>query len=328
MLVLPLGSASIVVSLFVNEKEMKAMRKRLTIHSLLKMKQERNAISVLTAYDYPSAKLAEEAGIDVILVGDSLGNVVLGYETTIPVTVDDIVYHTRSVARAAGNTFIVADMPFLSYGASREATLLNAAKIMQQGGAQALKLEGGAEIAADVHALVQAGIPVMGHLGLTPQSVHQLGGYKVQGKTEKDAQKLMEDALALEKAGAFSIVLELVTEPVAEAISKALTIPTIGIGAGRACDGQVLVYHDLLQYASPYFEKKFVKTYADIGSTIRGAIESYVGDVKSGQFPAEEHVFQPNSAAPAALYGGTKEASADKPQSVAEESQRKEVPIA
>lgn len=280
------------------------MRKRLTINSLQKMKQERNAISVLTAYDYPSAKLAEEAGIDVILVGDSLGNVVLGYETTIPVTINDIVYHTRSVARAATNTFIVADMPFMTYGASRELTLTNAAKIMQLGGAQAVKLEGGAEIAADVEALVKAGIPVMGHIGLTPQSVHQLGGYKVQGKTEKDAQRLMDDALALEQAGAFSIVLELVTEPVADAVSKALSIPTIGIGAGRSCDGQVLVYHDLLQYASPYFEKKFVKTYADIGSTIRSAIESYVGEVKSGQFPSEEHVFQPSSASLNALYGG------------------------
>ncbi|REK77219.1 3-methyl-2-oxobutanoate hydroxymethyltransferase [Paenibacillus paeoniae] len=300
------------------------MRKRLTIHNLLKMKQGRNAISVLTAYDYPSAKLAEEAGIDVILVGDSLGNVVLGYETTIPVTVDDIVYHSRSVARAATNTFIVADMPFLSYGASRETTLLNAAKIMQQGGAQALKLEGGAEIASDVEALVQAGIPVMGHLGLTPQSVHQLGGYKVQGKTEKDAQKLMEDALALEKAGAFSIVLELVTEPVAAAISEALTIPTIGIGAGRGCDGQVLVYHDILQYSSPYFEKKFVKTYADIGSTIRSAVESFVDEVKTRQFPAEEHVFQPSSASPTSLYGGT----AGEQRKNAEERQRKEVPLA
>lgn len=282
------------------------MRKRLTINSLQKMKQERNAISVLTAYDYPSAKLAEEAGIDVILVGDSLGNVVLGYETTIPVTIDDMIYHTRAVARAATSTFIVTDMPFMTYGASREATLTNAAKIMQQGGAQAVKLEGGAEIADDVKVLVKAGIPVMGHIGLTPQSVHQLGGYKVQGKLDKDAQRLLDDALALEEAGAFGIVLELVTEPVAEAISRKLTIPTIGIGAGRGCDGQVLVYHDLLQYASPYFEKKFVKTYADIGTTIRGAIESYVSDVKTGQFPAEEHVFQPHTAsgAPSSLYGG------------------------
>ncbi|RIX53521.1 3-methyl-2-oxobutanoate hydroxymethyltransferase [Paenibacillus nanensis] len=302
------------------------MRKRLTINSLQRMKQERNAISVLTAYDYPSAKLAEEAGIDVILVGDSLGNVVLGYETTIPVTIDDIVYHTRAVARAAAHTFIVADMPFMTYGASRELTLTNAAKIMQQGGAQAVKLEGGAEIAADVEALVKAGIPVMGHIGLTPQSVHQLGGYKVQGKTEKDAQRLMDDALALEQAGAFSIVLELVTEPVAEAVSKALSIPTIGIGAGRGCDGQVLVYHDLLQYASPYFEKKFVKTYADIGSMIRGAIESYVDEVKTGQFPAEEHVFQPGTASPQALYGGRSASKSEQTDNKGTET-RKEVPL-
>ncbi|MFD0586938.1 3-methyl-2-oxobutanoate hydroxymethyltransferase [Paenibacillus sp. GCM10027627] len=279
------------------------MRKRLTISALQKMKRERNAISVVTAYDYPSAKLSEEAGIDVILVGDSLGNVVLGYETTIPVTIDDIVYHTRSVARAATHTFIVADMPFMTYGASREATLLNAAKIMQQGLAQAVKLEGGAEIADDVEALVKAGIPVMGHIGLTPQSVHQLSGYKVQGKLPKEAQRLLDDALALERAGAFSIVLELVTEPIAKAISEALSIPTIGIGAGRGCDGQVLVYHDLLQYSSPYFEKKFVKTYADIGTTIRDAIQTYVDEVKNGQFPAQEHVFEADASFNT-LYGG------------------------
>lgn len=283
------------------------MRKRLTISGLQKMKQERNAISMVTAYDYPSAKLAEEAGIDTILVGDSLGNVVLGYETTIPVTIDDIVYHTRAVARAATQTFIIADMPFMTYGASRESTLTNAARIMQQGGAQAVKLEGGKEIASDVEALVKAGIPVMGHIGLTPQSVHQLSGYKVQGKLDKDAERLMEDALALERAGAFAIVLELLTEPLAAAITGALSIPTIGIGAGRACDGQVLVYHDLLQYASPYFEKKFVKTYADIGTTVRQAIEAYVADVKGGVFPSEEHAFQPQSATRAsdALYGGS-----------------------
>ncbi len=283
------------------------MRKRLTISGLQKMKRERNAISMVTAYDYPSAKLAEEAGIDTILVGDSLGNVVLGYETTIPVTIDDIVYHARAVARAATHTFIIADMPFMTYGASREATLTNAARIMQQGGAQAVKLEGGTEIAADVEALVKAGIPVMGHIGLTPQSVHQLSGYKVQGKLDKDAERLMKDALALEQAGAFAIVLELLTEPLAAAITDALSIPTIGIGAGRACDGQVLVYHDLLQYASPYFEKKFVKTYADIGSTVRQAIEAYVADVKGGAFPAEEHTFQPQSETRTAdtLYGGS-----------------------
>lgn len=281
------------------------MRKRLTITNLKKMKQDRNAISVLTAYDYPSAKLAEEAGIDVILVGDSLGNVVLGYDTTIPVTIDDIVYHTRAVARGAQQTFIVADMPFMTYGIGRESTLRNAARIMQEGGAQAVKLEGGVDIADDVAALVKAGIPVMGHIGLTPQSVHQLGGYKVQGKLEADAQRLINDAKAIEAAGAFSIVIELVTEPLAALISESLTIPVIGIGAGRSCDGQVLVYHDILQYSSPYFEKKFVKTYADIGTTIRNAIQSYVDDVKSGQFPEEEHVFSAQPADLPSLYGAT-----------------------
>lgn len=287
------------------------MRKRLTITNLKKMKQDRNAISVLTAYDYPSAKLAEEAGIDVILVGDSLGNVVLGYDTTIPVTIDDIVYHTRAVARGAQQTFIVADMPFMTYGIGRESTLRNAARIMQEGGAQAVKLEGGVDIADDVAALVKAGIPVMGHIGLTPQSVHQLGGYKVQGKLDADAQRLINDAKAIEAAGAFSIVIELVTEPLAALISESLTIPVIGIGAGRFCDGQVLVYHDILQYSSPYFEKKFVKTYADIGTTIRNAIHSYVEDVKSGQFPEEEHVFSAQPADLPTLYGTTNNADSD-----------------
>jgi 3-methyl-2-oxobutanoate hydroxymethyltransferase len=280
------------------------MRKRLGIHALRKMKNEGNPISMVTAYDYPSAILAEEAGIDILLVGDSLGNVVLGYETTLPVTLDDIVYHTRAVARGASGTMIVADMPFMTYGASREHTLLNAARIMREGGAQAVKLEGGEEISAEVKALVSAGIPVMGHIGLTPQSVHQLGGYRVQGKTEEDAARLLQDAIELEKAGAFAIVLELVTEQVAAQITKTLSIPVIGIGAGRYCDGQVLVFHDLLQYSSPYFEKKFVKTYADIGTTIRGAIEGFVQDVKTRAFPAEEHVFQPDSRGPERLYGG------------------------
>ncbi|MFD0958851.1 3-methyl-2-oxobutanoate hydroxymethyltransferase [Paenibacillus chungangensis] len=288
------------------------MKKRLTIASMQKMKQKQVPITMLTAYDYPSARLAQEAGIDMILVGDSLGNVVLGYDTTIPVTIDDIVYHTRAVARGAAETFIVSDMPFMTYGVSREATLNNAAVIMQKGGAQAVKLEGGAEIADDVSALVKAGIPVMGHIGLTPQSVHQLSGYRVQGKVEQEAKALMEDALALQQAGAFSIVLELMTEPIAAAIGEALTIPVIGIGAGRGCDGQVIVYHDLLQYASPYIEKRFVKPYVDVASTIRQAIEQYVDEVKTRQFPAEEHVFQPQSestssaaeAASQALYGG------------------------
>jgi len=310
-------------------KGMIALKKRLSITAMRKMKQEGTAISMLTAYDYPSAKLAEEAGIDVILVGDSLGNVVLGYDTTIPVTIDDIVYHTRAVARAAEHTFIVADMPFMTYGIGRESTLRNAARIMQEGGAHAVKLEGGADIAADVEALVKAGIPVMGHIGLTPQSVHQLGGYKVQGKLDKEAERLRQDALALEAAGAFSIVLELVTEPLAKLISESLSIPTIGIGGGRYCDGQVLVFHDLLRYSSPYIEKKFVKTYADIGTTIRSAIASYVEEVKSGAYPAEEHVFQPSQggSSAGALYGsGTNGDAVNETKAVSKSS--KEAPQA
>lgn len=267
------------------------MKQPLTITKLKKMKQSGEPISMLTAYDYPAAKLAEEAGIDVILVGDSLGNVVLGYDTTIPVTLDDMVYHTRAVARGAAHTFIVADLPFMTYHLGKETTLRNAARLLQEGGAHAVKMEGGAEIAEEVAACVRAGIPVMGHIGLTPQSVHQLGGYKVQGKLEAEARQLIDDAKALEAAGAFSIVLELVTEPLAEAITSALTIPTIGIGAGRGCDGQVLVYHDILQYASPYQPKRMVKTYADIGTTIRNAIGSYVKDVKEREFPQQEHAF-------------------------------------
>lgn len=282
------------------------MKKRLTISAMSKMKADGNPISVLTAYDYPSAKFAEEAGIDVILVGDSLGNVVLGYDTTIPVTIDDMIHHSRAVARAAGHTFIVADMPFMTYGVSLEQTGLNAARLMQQGHVQALKLEGGVAIREHVRTLVQAGIPVMGHIGLTPQSVHQLSGYKVQGKLEDDAKRLLEDALALQEAGAFAIVLELVTEELARLISEKLDIPTIGIGAGRGCDGQVLVYHDILQYSSPNFPKKFVKSYADIGSTIRDAISMYVNDVKSKKFPDASHVFQAEAGTLDSLYGSGK----------------------
>ncbi|RAP76354.1 3-methyl-2-oxobutanoate hydroxymethyltransferase [Paenibacillus montanisoli] len=286
------------------------MKQPLTITKLKKMKQSGEPISVLTAYDYPSAKLAEEAGIDVILVGDSLGNVVLGYDTTIPVTLDDMVYHTRATARGAANTFIVADLPFMTYHLGKETTLRNAARLLQEGGAHAVKMEGGIDIADEVAACVRAGIPVMGHIGLTPQSVHQLGGYKVQGKLEREAQQLIEDAKALEAAGAFSIVLELVTEPLAEAISSALSIPTIGIGAGRGCDGQVLVYHDILQYASPYREKRFVKTYADIGTTIRDAISSYVSDVKSREFPQQAHAFPMEQELLRQLYGSGKSEAA------------------
>lgn len=283
------------------------MKTPLTVTKMKQMKRQGQPISFITAYDYPSARLAEEAGIDAILVGDSLGNVVLGYDTTIPVTIDDMVYHTRAVARGATQTFILADMPFMSYHTGMETTLRNAARLMQEGLAHAVKLEGGEEIAEEVRACVRGGIPVVGHLGLTPQSVHQLGGYRVQGKQEADAKRLLSDARALEQAGASAIVLEMVVASVAAEITAAVTIPTIGIGAGQDCDGQVLVYHDILQYDAAYKKKKFVRTYADIGTTIREAIGAYAADVREGRFPTEEHSFASETAAPAAVYGSGKE---------------------
>jgi 3-methyl-2-oxobutanoate hydroxymethyltransferase len=276
----------------------------LTVTKLLRMKRDGIPISMVTAYDYPSARLAEEAGVDAILVGDSLGNVVLGYDTTLPVTLDDIIYHARAVRRGAPDTFIVADLPFMTYRLGAESTLRNAGRLMQEAGVQAVKLEGGAEIAHEVSALTSAGIPVMGHIGLLPQSIHQVGGYKVQGKLEADIRRMIEDAKALEEAGAFAIVLELVTDGAAEAVTRALGIPTIGIGAGAACDGQVLVFHDMIQYASPYRSKKFVKTYADVGTAIRDAIGAYVRDVKEKTFPGPEHSFPGGAELAAQLYGG------------------------
>lgn len=275
----------------------------LNIVKMKKMKAEGVPLSMLTAYDYPSALLAEEAGIDLILVGDSLGNVVLGYDTTLPVTIDDMVYHTRSVVRGAQNTFIVTDMPFMTYHGSVDETLRGVRRLMQEGRAHAVKMEGGLEICEAVSAVTKAGVPVLGHIGLTPQSVNMIGGYRIQGKDPEDAQRLMNEAKALEAAGAFGIVLELVTEEVAEAITKALSIPTIGIGAGRYCDGQVLVFHDLVRYASPYREKRFVKTYADVGSIIREGISSYVKEVKERSFPAEDHVFSADEHVLESLYG-------------------------
>lgn len=281
-----------------------ANKQALNIVKMKKMKAEGVPLSMLTAYDYPSARLAEEAGIDLILVGDSLGNVVLGYDTTLPVTIDDMVYHTRSVVRGAQHTFIVADMPFMTYHGSIDESLKGVRRLMQEGRAHAVKMEGGLEICDTVAAVVAAGVPVLGHIGLTPQSVNMIGGYRIQGKDAKDAQRLMNEAKALEAAGAFAIVLELVTEEVAQAISEALSIPTIGIGAGRYCDGQVLVYHDLLRYASPYRDKRFVKTYADVGSLIREGISQYVKEVKDRSFPSEEHVFNADETVLESLYGG------------------------
>jgi 3-methyl-2-oxobutanoate hydroxymethyltransferase len=284
------------------------MKQALTLPRLKAMKLEQKPIAMLTAYDYPSAMLAEEAGIDVILVGDSLGNVVLGYDTTVPVTLEDMIYHTRAVVRGAPNTLVVTDMPFATYRLGPEATLRNAARIMQEGGAHAVKLEGGAELFEEIRLLTSAGIPVIGHIGLTPQSVHQIGGYKIQGKSDQEAEKLLQDAKALEQAGAFAIVLELVIEELAAAVTHSIGIPTIGIGAGSRCDGQVLVYHDILRYGSNIRDKRFVKSYANIGDTIRSAITEYVGEVKAQVFPEEKHGFPAAGASkqsqPTELYGG------------------------
>jgi 3-methyl-2-oxobutanoate hydroxymethyltransferase len=281
-------------------------RKAVTTAKLKRMKETGNPISVITAYDFPSAKLAEEAGVDAILVGDSLGNVVLGYESTLPVTLDDMIYHTRSVVRAAQSTFIITDMPFMTYHGSLDMTLRNAARIMQEGLAHSIKMEGGREIADAVQACTKAGIPVMGHIGLTPQSIHQIGGYKIQGKNSAQAQQLLDDAKALEQAGAYAVVLELVTEQLAAHITEQLSIPTIGIGAGPRCDGQVLVFHDALGYGAEAAPKRFVKSYADTGSLIRSGLKQYVNEVKSRTFPTQEHSFHMEDEVAGFLYGSSK----------------------
>jgi 3-methyl-2-oxobutanoate hydroxymethyltransferase len=278
------------------------VQKPVSTVSLKRMKREGVPIAVITAYDYPSAKHADEAGADVILVGDSLGNVVLGYDSTLPVTLDDMVYHTKAVTRAVRRSFVVTDMPFLTYHGNIDGTLRNAARLMQEGLTKAIKMEGGLEIIPAIEACVKAGIPVMGHLGLTPQSIHQLGGYIVQGKTELKAQRLIDDAKRLEDAGAFAIVLELVPESLATHISELLSIPTIGIGAGRGCDGQVLVFHDVLGYGDPH-PKKFVKAFANIGQQIHQGISEYVREVKERSFPDESHVFQTEDKEVKQLYG-------------------------
>ncbi|WP_166239444.1 3-methyl-2-oxobutanoate hydroxymethyltransferase [Paenibacillus turpanensis] len=281
-------------------------RKPVTTAKLRSMKQKGTPIAMITAYDYPTAQLAEQAGADVILVGDSLGNVVLGYDSTLPVTIDDMIYHSRAVARGVRNTFVVADMPFLTYHGSLDSTLAQVGRLMREGGCKAVKLEGGEEIADTVKAVVAAGVPVLGHIGFTPQAVHQIGGYKIQGKSTEQADRMLKDAKALEAAGAFAIVLEMVTEELAALITKELSIPTIGIGAGRGCDGQVLVFHDVVQYTAEPHPKKFVKTYVDVGSQIRTAISQYVSEVKSRAFPDESHTFALDDEVVQYLYGSKK----------------------
>lgn len=263
---------------------------RITTRNIQEFKKKGQKFAILTAYDYQMAKLVEEADVPVILVGDSLGQVVLGYDSTVEVTMDDMLHHTKAVVRATQRAMIIGDMPFLSYNVDDVQALNNAGRFLQEAGAQAVKLEGGIHVAGTVKRITEAGIPVMGHIGLTPQSVHQLGGYRVQGKTSSEAHNLMEDALALEAAGAFGIVLELIPATVAEAISRRLTIPTIGIGAGVGCDGQVQVINDMLGLNTG-FVPKHAKHYASLGNTIREAVIAYVSEVQAEAFPTEAESF-------------------------------------
>lgn len=265
---------------------------RISIHKLKEWKAQGHRFAMITAYDYPSARLVEQAGIPVILVGDSLGSVVLGYDSTVPVTMEDIVYHTRAVVRATEKAIVVADMPFMSYQADPNEAMRNAGRMLKEGGATAVKLEGGSHVAPLVRRMVEAGIPVMGHLGLTPQSVNQFGGHKVQGKTPAAAAKLLNDARALEEAGAFAVVLETIPAPLARMVTERISIPTIGIGAGPHCDAQVQVFHDLLGIYDDQRALRHAKRYAVIGETIREAVRAYIGEVESAAFPTAEHSFE------------------------------------
>ncbi|HHV15101.1 MAG TPA: 3-methyl-2-oxobutanoate hydroxymethyltransferase [Gelria sp.] len=263
---------------------------RVTTATLRDKKAKQEKISMLTSYDYSMAGLVDQAGLDMILVGDSLGMVVLGYEDTLPVTMDDMVHHTRAVVRGTQNAMVVADMPFLSYHVSVEEAVRNAGRLIQEGGAQAVKLEGGVERIDAVKAIIDAQIPVMGHIGLTPQSVNQFGGFKVQGKDLETARKLIRDAQALEKAGVFSIVLECVPSALAKKVTEETLVPTIGIGAGPDCDGQVLVVNDMLGMFSGHIPK-FVKKYVNLQPLIMEALKSYKKEVEDGSFPGPEHGF-------------------------------------
>lgn len=261
-----------------------------TVVTFSQAKKNNEKLSMLTAYDYSAARLIDEAGVDAILVGDSLGNVCLGYENTVSVTMEDMIHHTAAVSRGCKNALLVSDLPFMSYQTSVCDAVKNAGRLVKEGGANAVKLEGGSDFAPHVEAIVKASIPVMGHIGLTPQSVNAIGGYKVQGKTLDDAKKLIDDAAALEKAGAFAIVLECVPAKLSEIITKRLSIPTIGIGAGAGCDGQVLVYQDMLAMY-PGFLPKFVKKYADVGNIMKEAFKAYKDEVSKGIFPSNENIF-------------------------------------
>lgn len=274
---------------FLEKNGMSDMRKKVTIPDILKMKQERRRITMMTAYDYPFARLVDGGGVDAILVGDSLGVVFSGHDNTLSVTMDEMIYHTRAVARAKPQAVLVTDMPFMSYQVSVEEACRNCGRMIQEGGAQAVKIEGGMNMSHVIRAVTSIDIPVMGHIGLTPQSIHRMGGYRVQGRREQ-AERIMEDALAVQAAGAFSIVLEGIPSSLAASITAELSIPTIGIGAGPDCDGQVLVIHDILGLCEKY-SPKFVKRYAELALVITDAVNRYVEEVRSGDFPTEEHSF-------------------------------------
>ncbi|HHV85436.1 MAG TPA: 3-methyl-2-oxobutanoate hydroxymethyltransferase [Petrimonas sp.] len=277
------------------------MAQKFTVKSFQEAKENNRKISMLTAYDYSMAKMVDTAGIDSVLIGDSLGMVFQGHESTLPVTVDEIIYHTKAVARGVKNALIVADMPFLSYHVSKEEAVRNAGRMIKEGGAEAVKIEGGALFTETIKAIVDAQIPVMGHIGLTPQSVNAFGGFKVQGRDEQSAKRLLEDAKLLEKAGVFAITLECIPDKLAQLITKSVSIPTIGIGAGKDCDGQVLVINDMLGMFSD-FVPKFVKQYAKLNVEITAAVRSYASDVKEGRFPSDEHTFDMDSEVLKKLY--------------------------
>lgn len=261
-----------------------------TVTTFKKAKEEGQKLTMLTAYDYSTAKLFDEAGVNSILVGDSLGNVMLGYEDTISVTMEDMIHHGRAVARGAKDALVVVDMPFMSYQTSVYDAVCNAGRLMKEARAGAVKLEGGVSVAPQIKAITECGIPVCGHIGLTPQSVNAFGGFKVQGRGDEAAKKLIEDAHAVEEAGAFAVVLECVPAELATQISKELSIPTIGIGAGNGCDGQVLVYQDMLGMFSDYVPK-FVKQFANVGEVMKDAVKKYIEEVGDGSFPDEKHSY-------------------------------------
>lgn len=264
------------------------MKMRVSINDVKEMKTKKEKIVMLTAYDYSTAKLVDEAGVPLILVGDSLGMVILGYESTIPVTMADMIHHTKAVVRGTKQSMVIGDMPFMTYHTSVADALRNAARFIQEGGAQAIKLEGGVTVADTVKRIVECGIPVMGHIGLTPQSVHQFGGHRVQGKTSEAAERLLKDAQALEQAGAFAVVMELVPAPLAKLVTQKLSIPTIGIGAGPDCDGQVQVISDILGLFSD-FVPRHAKQYAKLAGSIKTALADYISEVKDGKFPTSQN---------------------------------------